>query len=313
MKIRTTSLSLFLLFWAPAFAQKWPTQIIPRDRLGVYQVKAEEGAFLYETASYRIQSPKKIDSDLVRNFVISAESVAFALKSIPLPLFSPPHRIKPLIRIELDEESYAAAGGPKGSAGFYDGRSNIVVVRWDQLKQSPRPSRLIRRPAFDLLVHELTHLGMREQIWKIEPWLTEGVAEYLAAAHLKQGRFNFRDIEAQIRDHIRRQNGLSGPSINATTLQVLVDLSYRDWLKRIAILPPKQALESYTSSLLLTHFYFHGGSERRHEMKQYLTRLQKITSPRERGPLLVSSTEASEIEKKIKAYWSSRGLQLHFR
>ncbi len=313
MKNLKLSLLLGLFLIAPMQAQKWPTVISPQQGRGTYQVRNQGEFYLYESSSYRIQSPHKISPQFIKNFILSAESVALALRSLPLPLSSPPSRRKPLIQIALDESTYHSAGGAPGTGGFYDGLSNTVIVRWDQLNQKSPQSKLLHRPTFDLLVHELAHLGMRDKIWKIESWLTEGVAEYLASAHLSEGRFDFRKIELQIREHIRRQSGQTTAKIPATKIAKLLKLSSQDWLKRNATLAPREALEAYTSALLLTHYTFHGGSERLNKLRKYLAKLEEVRLQNDQRPLLFSSQEAALIEKQIKTYWQSRGLDLLFK
>ncbi len=313
MKTRAISWLITFNSFSQAQTQKWPLTITPSPKLGTHSVEAAQNGFIYETSSFRIQTPKKIDSDLVTNFVMSAEATALALKSIPFALSSTSNSEKPLIQIALDEESYSTAGGASGTGGFYDGHRNRVIVRWDQLHRVPSQSALLRRPAFDLLVHELTHLGMRDKIWKIRPWLTEGIAEYLAAAHLVRGNFDFRKIDTQIRDHVRKQTGAKNQKIPLTNIEQLLKLSSNDWLKRTATLPPNEALESYTSALLLTHFTFHGGAERRQEFSNYLAELEKVILKRDQKPILFPIKYASSIQMKLKAYWSTRGLQLDFK
>ncbi len=313
MQTISTVALLGAILLGPLSAQKWPTTLSPEPRLAKHTVEATETGFLYTTTNYRVATSQKIATPLIANFVLSAESVALALKSLPLPLFAPPIKGKPLIQLAHDAESYATAGGSPGTAGFYNGHTQKVLIQWEQLNRTPPASQLLPRPTFDLLVHELTHLCMHETLWKMEPWLVEGVAEYLAAAHLSQGKFNFTKIDAQIRDHLRRQSGVRGPHLSATNIKLLLQLNSRHWLRRTAVLPPAEALQSYTSALLLTHFAFHGGAERRQEVSAHLAALEKVSTTRDPIPTLFPLTEATEIEQKIKAYWSTRGLKLEFK
>ena len=323
MKTLPTKALIALLFTGSVLAQteekveepvkKWPTQIIGTKVLGKHTVTESEAGFVYETRSYRVRIPEKIESSLVSNFVISAESVAYALRSIPLPLYTLKSADKALIEISLDEESYLAAGGTKGTAGLFNGRTKKINIQWEHLNRVPAGSQLLRRPAFDLLVHELTHLCMHGSLWKMETWFAEGVAEYLAAAHLVQGHFDFTQIDTQIRDHVRNQTGARGSKVQATSIPTLLSLSSREWLRQIAELPPEAVLQSYTSALILTHFCFHGGSKRREKVKQYLKDLEQIRDYRQKRPTLFTPAEAAEIQKKLQTYWKPKGLQLEFR
>lgn len=294
--------------------QDWPRSFQPTaGASGIKKVADNSAGHRYSTSSYRIQSAVELDSALLNNFALSAESVAVVMKKIPLPLFAPSDNGKPLIEIAADEKSYRTAGGASGTAGYYDGRRGRVIVRWDQLNRNPSNSKLIPRPAFDLLVHELTHLCMGQLIWKMEPWLVEGTAEYFSAAHLTKGRFDFTRIESHIRDHIRKLTPPKDQQVQVMKIAKLLGMTQRDWLDRTAKLPPEEVLQSYTSSLLLTHYVFHGGVDRRNLVRSYLETLQKIKFTHEEKPKLFQKSQAPDIETKLKAFWSKKGLNLQFR
>jgi len=304
MKTLAISTSVALSFMSLASAQaeaeadtptkKWPTQITGKPILGKHTVTEAEDGFIYETRSYRVEIPEKIEPSLISNFVVSAESVAYALRSIPLPLYTLNATDKPLIEISLDEKSYLAAGGAKGTAGFFNGRTKKINIQWEQLNRVPANSQLLERPAFDLLVHEITHLCMHGTLWK-------------------KGHFDFTKMDAQIRDHIRNQTGARGTIVNATSIATLLSLTSKDWLQKIAELSPEAALQSYTSALVLTHFCFHGGSKRREKVANYLKELEEVHDYRQKKPTLFTHSEALEIQKKLQAYWKPKGLQLVFR
>lgn len=314
MMRRPARLALWLVFCPIAKGQDWPRSFQPtKGSDEIKQISGSHDGFRYETNSYQIRSAIKLDSAQLSNFAFSAESVAAVMKKIPIPLFAPPAEGKPLIQIAADENSYRAAGGAPGTAGYYDGRRSRVIVRWDQLNRTPGSPKLIPRPAFDLLVHELTHLCMGQSLWKMEPWLFEGTAEYFAAAHLAKGRFDFTRIESHIRDHIRKLTPPKGQQVEVMKIAKLIKMNQRDWLSRTAKLPPEEVLQSYTSSLLLTHYAFHGGVERRNKVRSYFESLKKIKYTNEEKPVLFQESKASEIETRLKAYWSKKGLNLLFR
>lgn len=297
-----------------AVAQEWPKTFTPAaDAARIELVAQNEKGFHYKTTSYRIESAVELDVSLLKNFASSAESVAAVIQKIPLPLFAPLKKGGALIEITADTEAYTKAGGARGTAGYYDGRSDRVIVQWSLLNRRPENSDLLPRPAFDLLVHELTHQSMSKLLWKMEPWLVEGTAEYLSAAHLSKGRFDFVRIEALIRDHLRNRTPTKGSKVISMSIKKLLGLSSQDWHDRTAKLPPEEALQSYTAALLLTHYAFHGGDERRKQTRLYLETLEKITQHRDQKPILFPPADASKIESQLKSFWGRKGLQLNFQ
>ena len=295
-------------------AESWPTRFEPSaSSTSIKQLSNENGVFLYESNSFRIRSSVKLEAALLANFAASAEAVAQVMQKIPLPLFAPPKNSRGLIEITSDVEAYRKAGGAPGTAGYYDGRNGRIIVQWDQLNRKSSGSKLIHRPAFDLLVHELTHLCMGKWLWKMEPWLVEGTAEYFAAAHLTNGQFDFIRIDSQIRNHIQKLTPVKeGKETVTMKMESLLKLSSKDWLHRTAGLSPEEALKSYTAALVLTHYAFHGGSERRKEVRTYLEALEEVTFIREKKPVLFPLAEAAKIETRIQSYWRNKGLKLGF-
>ena len=309
--IRTIHSSiLFLALLATLSAKEWPTKFSPSADLGKHQTLDPEGELhRYATKNYLIESSTPLDRTKLTDFAKTIESVAVVIKSIPLPLYSPPVRNRPRILICPDETSFVRAGGPKGFAGYYSGRDARVLIRWDQLY----PASGIARPMDDLLVHELTHLCMTNILWRCPPWFHEGVAEYLAAAHLGAGRFRFTEIENEIENHVEKHHHPESKIANALDPAVLLTLTERAWHTRTKEAVDWESFEPYTSSLLLIHYAFHGGAERRAEVKTYLESLDEVITRRSPQPVLFAPSQAKDLKEKLTRFWSTRGLRLQFK
>ena len=300
---------LFLALLTSLTAKDWPTKFTPSAALGKYQTLEPEGELhRYATQNYLIESPIPLDRTKLTNFAKTIESVAVVLKSIPLPLYAPPVNNRPRILICPDEKSFVREGGPKSAAGYYIGRRARVLIRWDQLY----PSSGLARPLDDLLVHELTHLCMTNIMWKCPPWFHEGVAEYLAAAHVGGGKFMFTDIENSIESHVEKHHPPKSKIANALDLETLLPLTEQGWYDHARDADPWEAFEPYTTSLLLVHYAFHGGKERRAEVETYLKALDEVKSYRSPRPVLFKLSEAKDIKQKLTRFWSTKGLKLKF-
>ncbi|MDB4699737.1 efflux RND transporter permease subunit, partial [Akkermansiaceae bacterium] len=166
---------------------------------------------------------------------------------------------------------------------------------------------------FPLIVHELAHLQMHGYLWRTPPWFYEGVAEYLAASHEKGGIFNFTKMDEKVRNRIKRQTDPEAGKNPAMAMAKLVRLDSRNWHRLTDTKEPYEVLESYSSSLLLIHYFFNGGDERRGEVAKYLEEVQKVRDFREEMPELFTAEQANEIQKKLVKYWGPRGLKLQFR
>ena len=294
-------------------AAPWPGEHIPKPSSGKFTILDPEGEiFRYSTVHYRVHSTRELNRSWLEKFTRSAESVAVVLESIPLPLHAPPTGEKPIIFIAGDDAAYKKAGGQPGTAGYYDGWKKRVILNWSAIQAPANSTNLIATPAFDLLVHELVHLGMHRHLWKCETWLTEGVAEYFAAAHVNKGHFKFSGIERSVRDHIRERIPRGEKTVQVLKIGTLIGLDSKNWMKRIAKLEPNEVLRAYNSSLLLTHYCFHGGEKRRNRVKKYFEALAKVKYVKDKRPVIFEAGEANLIEKQLVKYWSTRGLRLVF-
>ena len=310
-----TLLSLLLtgLLLQSLHAQEWPRIFKPGAAQSIYQDLGEkDGLFHYRTKHYRIESDQVLRPTLLADFARSAESVALILERIPLALSSPPKKELPRIRIFRDEEDFLNAGGAKGAAGFYDGRRQEVLILWSQFFPETG-SRMGPRANFSLLVHELVHLQMHGLLWRTRPWFYEGVAEYLAAAHEKGGVFHFTKIEGKIRDRIKQHTDPAATGTPVMNLSELVKLDSKAWHELAETKESWELLETYSSALLLIHYFFNGGDARRTELTQFLEAVDQIKDSREKKPRLVEAAQAIEIQKRLGKYWSPRGLKLQFK
>lgn len=311
--IRTASVLILLGSLTSLSGQIWPKKISPPTGAGRYSRTAEAGRFIYQTKSFRIVTFKKHDQTLMTDLARCLESVPSALRAIPIPLYALPEEKRGQILLTANEEGYLSAGGAKNTAGFYDEAKSQIIINWVQFKNDATETRVLQDPAFDLIVHELAHLSMHDLIWKCDAWLTEGIAEYMAASHLSRGNFDFGKIDQAIRTRVTKHSKLGiDRSINLLGLQRLVSLSSKGWLERTANVGAWEALKAYNSALLLTHYSFHGGPQRLKKTRKHFEALHQIKTRKQEIPRLISPDNAQKIEKAMIGYWKKRGLKLTF-
>lgn len=312
MKAKILSGLLSIVLSSQLSAQDWPRSHSPAHP-AITSIESADARHRYATANYLIDSSIELDRALLTNFAKTAESVAWVLKLLPLPLYAPSNEAKPAITICSSEAEYLKYGGARGTAGYYNGRRNRVVIQWEHFRPKKELSSLIPTANYDLLVHELTHLGMHRHLAVAPPWLTEGTAEYLVAAHTSKGQFDFSTLDRSIRQRLTRNSPPKSKAITVLNLKNTLEMDSRAWQKMTATRKPFETLQAYKSALLLTHFYFHGGKERRDEINQYLKKLLAITRTDQTIPTLASSQSPDDIQQKITTYWKSRGVILDWQ
>ncbi|MDB4438276.1 hypothetical protein N9195_01665 [bacterium] len=308
----TASVLFFLCSLVNLLGQAWPKKVSPPAGVDEFSVVAGAGSFIYQTKSFEIVTFKKHDHTLMTDFTRCLESVPVALKAIPVPLYAVPEDKRGQLLLTANEDDYLRAGGAKNTAGFYDGAKNRIIINWVHFKNNTAQTRVLQDPAFDLIVHELTHLSMHELMWKCDPWLAEGIAEYMAASHLNRGNFSFEKIDQAIRTRVVKH---TKPGVNGSTvlgIKNLISLSSRGWLERTANVDAWEALKAYNSALLLAHYCFHGGATRLETTRKHFELLHDNKTMRDSIPRLLSVNDAQEIEKALSGYWKKRGLKLIF-
>lgn len=294
---------LFSLFLCSADAQQASGSSIPAGSLVLQS--DENGRRTWHSKRFVIESTADIPTAELTRLTKVADGTVQAIASNPLPLFRPPDGERLRIVILHDDSSYAAEGGRIGSAGMYLWRKRCVILHAQHLFARQRPTRLKPRANAALIVHEISHLCMHGIPPQIPQWLKEGLCEYFAAAHDGAGRFRFGDPDRSIREHLRGRFDPGEPVIQVAPISDIANLDSRQWSGYLDRLSIEQHLFPYATALLLTHYYLHGGSERRNLVVEALE-----LNPRDRtrpfGEILEKS---SKIQDQLQVYWRPKGLQ----
>lgn len=311
-------LLLLSIFSAPALLlaeeKPWPREV--KTRAVQFKIVNDEttGLQIVTTKHFRMVSETKIVRQDFARFAKVVESVPQLIESHPMPLWSPPTKKQIDIILCKDNESFAKAGGKPGAVGWWDGRKRHALIRADYFLAPPRNgnSRLQPRPDQGLLVHEMVHMSMAGLLWRIPPWFSEGAAEYFSVCHQGGGWYMFRDLESTIRDHLRYAAGKNkvGEKYHLLGVEKILKLDHKGWLESATVQISGNAYLPYATALLLTHYHFHGGAERRKKVADHLTKLHNL-DPRTPTPAFPTE-DGKEIQKRLVKYWAPRGLQLVF-
>ena len=313
-------LCLLVLLAAPLPAQQstpvqpgpWPREFKARPAELKISGDTPDGTQIVTTRHFRMIAETRIGRQDLARFARVVESVPQLIRTHPLPLWAPHQKDVVEITLCKDEASFVRAGGDEGAVGWWDGRRGQVLIRADYFLAPPQPgnSRLQARPDQGLLVHELVHMAMSGLLWRLPPWFSEGVAEYFSVCHQGDGWYLFRDLESLIRDHLRHaiSRNKVGEKFHLIPVATILNLDHQGWLKTSQNQFNGNAYLPYATALLLVHYHFHGGADRRAITKAHLSGLPKRSTTTPAFP----TEPANVIEKRLIKYWSSRGLQLVF-
>lgn len=310
-----------LTWLAPAHAQQtapsaWPKSFSPSGQAKIVLVQKGGGGqeFIYHTKSFELRSPTALNQRNLGLFATTAESVPGVLASIPLPLLGMPKGGRAQVLIYPDEDSFIAAGGMQGAAGYYSGRKKAIILRADTFLSPPPPagSKLPPKADYTLLVHEFTHLCMHRDLAYLPTWFNEGVAEYIAAMHENKGVYQFSNVTTSIRRRIKGALTNDKEFIVIPSIVETMALSSKAWQDRIERGQAEDHYRSYATSLLIVHTLFHGGEKRREATREFLAQIQKRPPVKGAALKLIPIEEQIKLQQRLIDYWRPRGLRLKF-
>lgn len=270
-----------------------------------------DGRNFWATPQFRIDADSNIDAEAVRKLAVIGESTFAALRSHPLPLFSPPEGYKPRISLFWNTKAYEDAGAAKGSAGFYDGVGEArVLIRAEYFLQAVVVQKSRNTPEMDedLAVHEMVHLGMHQKLAGLPQWLVDGLAEYFGSAHTGGGRFTFSRMDEVVRDHLRVKLNPRGADLRLLPVAMIATLDDKGWLALMKSLQPEERYLAYGTALLLTHYHLNGGAERLQRVRGLLGNAAGRSKPL---PFLTPD-DGPAIEAALFRFWRNKGLELSF-
>ena len=303
---------------------RWPSGYEGKQRLAVERLDSSpDGAFAFQTEGYRYFADVEIANADWRSIMIVCEGLRGALRSLPLDLVPSRHAgdRRGVIRLFVDEASYHAAGGLEATVGTYRPQGGEVLI-WTRGLVEPDPEqRVFRLPKarqYDLLVHELSHQATGREFRRLPIWFSEGVAEYLAAAHFAPGRYSFKNPTDSIKAHVKKYLGdvAKQEKFEIVGLKPLMAMDGRAWAENTRSGVGHGPFLKYVSAVLLLHYFCHLDPERNHGevIRNFVAALRSgQTVSRATVEQLLRGRRLGDIEAEIESFWNSRGLRVEFR
>lgn len=299
-----------------AIEKRWPKFFKPSGKAKIALVSegSDGKPFIYHTRHFELRSTTSLSRRHLQEFATTAESVPQVLARFPLPLLGMPKGGRAKVLIFPDEDSFVKAGGTAGAAGYYSGRKVAIMLRADTFLMPPPPSgsRLPPKADYDLLVHEFVHLCMHRDLGYLPTWFAEGVAEYIAAAHVNHGTYRFDNIIPAIRDRVKQGIPHETDIITLPGVKESMALTSKTWQERVEHGEAGDSYRMYGTSLLLVHTLFHGGPKRREATNTFLLGIRSKTPLDAKNERLIPSKGRDKLQAQIIKYWRPRGLRLRF-
>ncbi|MEM9282969.1 MAG: hypothetical protein AAGA96_14170 [Verrucomicrobiota bacterium] len=304
----------------PLKKHQWPSQWRDTSEVSMHPV---EGTQVWNSENFEIVNEAGIGPDALKSIVRICESVNGALSSLPLPLplnWGRPTEERNRIIIEAENDGSVL----ENAAGYWDGRTGHVHIFADQLVEPDyqlvvfefdKPERVQK---YDTIVHEVTHQSTAALMYLGTPaWVSEGLAEYMAATQFAPANYHFTNTHVSFRYHINKllvgDRIVKDRRMNVTYLRNLMNRDVAEW-NQIATADASAGRLQYDQSLLLVDYFAHRDHPDGLHFRRYLECvLSGVPEPEARDRHLMRGRRYQELEQELIDLWKPLGLTLNFQ
>lgn len=223
------------------------------------------GPQVFSTAHFRFES----DNVLTKSFVSEAarifEGTLVAIEALPLGIVPKPAEGETKFRTrfmsrEAFEKEYRSlpreeteAGAVRRTvlkvAGTYIPKRREVLVPFTSLGMTASASNVTLQGNNDLstLTHEITHQVMHDWLPMMPTWVSEGLAEYLAAVPYQNGSYEFRNAAAGLRKTLLRRHDIAdGQTVTLPSPSGVIKAGSAGW---------RGHSDDYLAAMMLAYFF----------------------------------------------------------
>ena len=235
----------------PSRLAPWPA--MAEAPAGDVRTGGESGAFTYDSANFHVTSDMQLPAAAANDIVRVLEATRAALIAMPLGLLAGGEREPYEVAMFRDSNGYDKAGGQAGSGGYYDHRSQRMLLLLPNLGIGEKAGTLRLDYARNIFIlkHEATHQLMARWHRGMPMWASEGIAEFVASLPYADGRYALQNPGAGLRDYLLKWRGT--PAARAIRLippARLMAMREDDWN---AALSRQEAYDLYNSAALLAY------------------------------------------------------------
>ena len=277
----------------------------------------------WKSEHFDITNEAGVNQESLKSITLICESVDGALSALPLPLplnwgRDPSERRKIIIE---SGRKFAEMGM---TAGFWNSQTGIVHINADALIERDlqlvvfefdKPEKVQK---YDVIVHEVTHQSTAALMYlRMPAWVSEGMAEYLAATQFAPAYYEFTNTHVSVRHHINKH--LVGDRIvkdrrmNVSHLAKLMSRDIVEW-NRIIEAGDVAGFLQYNEALLLIDYFIHHDHPDGVHFRRYLESVPSgVPEPEAREIHLMRGRSYAELELAVHKLWKPLGFTLNYR
>ncbi|MEC5125854.1 hypothetical protein VSU19_03775 [Verrucomicrobiales bacterium BCK34] len=304
----------------PLKSHRWPRDWRAEGELTLQQI---DDTNRWNSAHFEIINEAGVNRESLESLVTICESVDGALSALPLPLpvnWGRPTDEKRKIIIESENSPKLLAN----TAGYWNSGTGTVHIFVEHLLEPDhqfvvfefdKPEKVQK---YDILVHEVTHQSTAALIYMNVPaWLTEGLAEYMAATQQSPASYYFDNTHVTLRYHINKlvlgDRIVKERRLNLVHLEKLMNRDIREWNRIVEEGDSASGLQ-YSQALLLIDYFCHRDHSNGVHFRKYLEAiLSGVSEFDARHTHLLRGRSYQDIEKEMIDLWKPLKFAINFQ
>ncbi len=247
----------YVLNRSAARVSELPQSGMPRlVSAGNADVAVEGGPRSFATPWFRFENDVDVSPEFVREAAQVFEATRRAVKALPLGFDVRPSEgqdrflarfVLPETFAEILRDSSLNAMRHE-IAGIYEPSLKSIVIPYDQIGARREAGRMTLHRWSDTstLIHEITHQVMHDRLPLMPIWLSEGLAEYMAAIPYREGTFDFGGSDSGLRHRLGERHG--GLELAVPRAEDFLERSRAFW---------EGQTSDYAAALIYVYFFMH--------------------------------------------------------
>ncbi len=236
-------------------------------------IAVEGGPTAYTTPNFAFECETPVTKAFIGEAARVFEGTLEAVRAAPLGIDPKPAEGETRFRTRFLERSsfereflkvQASSGTPSAPAGSAVGTANVanvagvylpmrkeVLVPYTSLGVTMSGSKVSLRKRSDTstLIHEVTHQVMHDWLVVTPLWIGEGLAEYFSAIPYQNGRFEFKNADAGLKETLAEDYGIrEGDGVEVIRPSEFLTLSNAEWIGTPG---------EYLSAMMVVYYLIH--------------------------------------------------------
>lgn len=221
------------------------------------------------------------------------------------------------VELYITPQAYGLAGGAAGTGGYYSAWHRTMLISLQnfgiKIDENKRVTLDYQDKVF-ILRHEVSHQVMRDWLPHLPVWISEGMAEYLAALPYQNGHYNFTKLEKPFIAYLNKWRYDDDPRVIPMIAPAkMLTMTSKEWTEALSMSTP--ILNYNSAALLVWYFLYQDGDGKASDLAAYFQAIQQ--KPQNAQAFLqihlLRGRAPEKIATEIRAAWKKNGVEIVFQ